>query len=110
MKLTDMKRTPAELKAEKERYNKPIAADAPPYNYGLRIRLGREELAKLGLKASSLSVGDTVTVTAQCEVCEISQNDSARHKNSNVELQIEKMAVKTGAASMSEAIRKGLKE
>ena len=108
MKLTDMKRTPAELKAEKERWNKPSAPDMPQYGYGLRICLDREALAKLGVKAASLNVGDTVTVTAQCEVCEISQNDSTRSKNSRVELQIEKMALKPGANSAADAVRKGL--
>jgi phage gp45-like len=110
MKLTSMKRTPAELKAEKARYSNPIATDAPSYDYGLRIRLGKESLAKLGLKPSELNVGDTVTVTAQCEVCEISQNDTRTHKSGNVELQIEKMAVNTGAASAADAVRKGLEE
>ena len=108
MKLTDMKRTPAEKKAEKANWNKPIPADMQDYGYGLRIRLDREALLKLGVKASELNVGDTVTVTAQCEVCEISQNDSTRHKNSNVELQIEKMNLKTGANSAADAVRKGL--
>lgn len=63
------------------------------YPYGLRIRLGNEELAKLGLK--ELPAIDTeMKLTALVCVVEISQSDFANDEPyRSVTLQIEQMAL-----------------
>lgn len=63
------------------------------YPYGLRIRLGNEELAKLGLK--ELPAIDTeMKLTALVCVVSITQSDSTDGEPyRSVELQIEQMAL-----------------
>lgn len=63
------------------------------YPYGLRISLGNEELAKLGIK--ELPAIDTeMKLTALVCVVGITQSDSANGEPyRNVELQIEQMAL-----------------
>lgn len=100
-KLVDMKRS----KKEREESGKnictaPYGGDA--YGYGLCISLDKEALDKLGLKPSSFDVGDTVTITARGSIKGLRQDKSSSHSSSNVEIQIEKLAVANGGAATAE--------
>lgn len=107
MKLTDMKRSKKERKETGLNSCKPYEGDA--YGYGLCINLDKDALEKLGLKPSSFDVGDTVTVTARGSIKALRQDKSNSYSSSNVEIQIEKLAVaKGGAASMAEAVKDGM--
>lgn len=108
MKLTDMKRSKKERKEGGINSCKPYEGDA--YGYGLCINLDKDALEKLGLKPSSFDVGDSVTITARGSIKALRQDKSNNHSSSNVEIQIEKLAVaKGGTGSMLEAVSKGVK-
>lgn len=95
-KLVDMAKTKAEMKAEQEKYKSSPCGIDDPYGYGLRVRLDQGQLKKLGLKPSGFNVGDTVTITARCEVSSVSQDNTKTHDRSNVELQIEALSLTMG--------------
>lgn len=109
-KLVSMKRT----KAEREKQSKGNICPAPygdEYGYGLCINLDKDALEKLGLKPSSFDVGDTVTITARGSIKGLRQDKSSSYNSSNVEIQIEKLAVARGeAASAEEAIDDALED
>jgi hypothetical protein len=107
-KLVDMKRS----KKEREKSGKNICTapyEGDAYGYGLCISLDKEALDKLGLKPSSFDVGDVVTVTARGSIKALRQDKSSSYSSSNVEIQLEKIAVASGgAASAEEAVDEAL--
>lgn len=108
-KLVDMKRSKKERKETGINACKPYEGDA--YGYGLCISLDKDALDKLGLKPSSFDVGDTVTITARGSIKGLRQDKSSSYSSSNVEIQIEKLAVaKGGAASAVDAMSDALDE
>jgi hypothetical protein len=107
-KLVDMKRSKKEREKSGINTCKPYEGDA--YGYGLCINLDKEALDKLGLKPSSFDVGDTVTITARGSIKGLRQDKSSSYSSSNVEIQIEKLAVaKGGAASAEDAVDDAIK-
>jgi hypothetical protein len=106
-KLVDMKRSKKERKESGINTCNPYEGDA--YGYGLCINLDKDALEKLGLKPSSFDVGDTVTITARGSIKALRQDKSNSYSSSNVEIQIEKLAIANGGAAsaldaMSEAL------
>lgn len=74
MELKSMKieKKPEEQSAAEIMY--PKAADMPEYPYGLELRLGNEELEKLGLFTLP-EVGKELTLQAKVKVTSVSSNE-----------------------------------
>lgn len=83
-KMVDMKRSKADMKEA----NTPISLGKEEYPYGLRIRLEKDDLEKLGMTKKLPAVGDEVMVEAMCKVISVSENASENHDSSSVEYQI----------------------
>lgn len=88
MAMIDMKMSKKEAQAEYE----PSKDDLPAYPWGLSIRLGDDEIEKLG--ASDLKAGDEVTITCKANVTGCSSNQSLLGKtNNSIDLQITAMEI-----------------
>lgn len=89
-KLVSMKQTKKEIE---EKYStKPADVDAPIYPYGLQVRLGEDELEKLGLSKLP-EAGSELVLVARVVVTGSSVNTHANgsgqtHKHKSLELQI----------------------
>lgn len=84
-------------KADQKDTSMPCAVgDAPRYPYGLTIRLDSAGLDKLGMKALP-KVGSKVSVQATGVITSVSQNESEKHSNRNVEIQIQELGVENSA-------------
>lgn len=96
MDMTSMKLSNEEKKAMNGECcvtSSPVS-DGPNYPWGLEIRLEKEAMDKLGLKAADYNVGDYVIVTARCCVKELRQSNRQGGKPSQtMELQIEEMSM-----------------
>ena len=68
-------------------------ASAPLYSYGLCLRLGSDELEKLGLSLDDVVPGDMIHLFAMAKATNISRNASEDHKSDSVELQITHLSV-----------------
>jgi len=110
MKLTDMKRSKKERKENGIGACKPYEGDT--YGYGLRVRLDKADMEKLGIDAGTHKVGGNVTIHAVAKVTSVSQNQSeGSDGHASVEFQITQMGVeKGGARTMADAISQGLKK
>jgi hypothetical protein len=86
MELDDEDKLDIEARAEK-------AMKGPDYPWGLKIRLSQKELDKLGLDPDDVDAGDFVHLLAFARVTHVAKSDGHAGKSSDVELQIEKMAV-----------------
>lgn len=87
--LIDLKRTKAE---KKEAIKCPTIGSTSDYPYGLELRLGSDELEKLGMKELP-AVGEEYTLTAHCVVTDVSQHsDQSGDDRRNVTVQVQKMA------------------
>lgn len=93
MTLASMKRTKADIKAERDRYAEgPIGGEGDAYPYGLRLSLDDETLKKLGIKPAK--VGGTFHLIASCEVCAVSIDESTTGgERSHMSLQITEMSL-----------------
>lgn len=77
-------------------------AEGPKYPYGLKIDLEGESLKKLGL-VDLPKVGTKMTLTAQVEVCSVSQYESKDgNADQRVSIQIEAMALEPVKAAVEE--------
>lgn len=93
MALTDMKRTKADRKAQKEKYDTVSPGGGDDYPYGLSMHLGHEELTKLGLDKLP-RVGDKLHLRAHAHVTSVSENHRDGGKSERrIELQLRKMEV-----------------
>lgn len=92
-KLTDMKRTKADKKAEEEGH-KGHAMDGEDYPYGLSIRLDHHSLKKLGMHDSLPKVGSKLMLHAHAHVKSASEHsEGGGKKRRHVELELRHMAV-----------------
>lgn len=99
MKLVSLKRTAAEKKKEKDRYNTAIPSSGDDYGYGLCISLDKSALEKLGLKPSSFDVGDAVSFEGRGVIRALRQDKSSSYDSSNVEIQVQSIGVEGGTAA-----------
>lgn len=91
MKLTDLARTPAEMKAK----NSPMeigSSSRDKYGYGTAITLVAEMLKKLGIKDMP-AVGDEYHIMATGKVISVSQNASETNESSRLEIQLTHMGL-----------------
>jgi hypothetical protein len=80
------------------------------YPYGLRIRLGNQELEKLNIDLSGMSVGDSVAIIAQATVTGLSENEYKDGKDKTMverdcSLQIEKLTIEAAAPEKTGTIK-----
>lgn len=87
--MKDMKLSPEKAKEMVT----PIASDGPRYPYGLCLRLGEDELKKLGIKELP-DVGSKMMIRAVVEVQSVGQYESQQSESRNLELQIVEMDLK----------------
>ncbi len=97
-----MKMSKAEAKAEAM----PAMAERPEYPYGLCIRLGKEEIAKLGLKAPT--IGDAFDIDAKCVVKSMSASAGEGGDYMSIELQITDMELESDAEDKKDNAAKNL--
>lgn len=93
-KLVSMKLPPRD-KADAEVLYPSPSGTREEYPYGLRINLGNEQLAQLGITKLA-ELGAEFTITAKAEVCSRNEYESEGDKSGprrNLELQITSLAV-----------------
>jgi hypothetical protein len=98
MKLVSLKRTPAEKKADENRYKTASPSTGDDYGYGLCISLDKSALAKLGVKPSDFDVGDEVSFEGRGVIKALRQDKSSNYDSSNVEIQIHDIGIEGGSA------------
>lgn len=86
MKLIDMKLSP-EKQSEMKSEATIGGGDQDQYPYGLQIRLGKDELEKLGIK-NLPSPNQVAVLTAQVEVTSVSSYDTQQGEDKSISLQI----------------------
>lgn len=110
MKLVDMKRTAADKKAEREKYDKPCSIGGDDYPYGLSLTLDAEMLKKLGI-SDLPKVGTVYTLQASATVTTVESREgtdsSVRHRKS-MTLQMRRIGLQKGAASALAAVDNAL--
>ncbi len=74
-------------KAERKELDVPVSVNQDEYPYGLRIRLDKAQLTKLGLTELP-SVGDSFVVDAACVVRSVSAGEGESGDYASCELQI----------------------
>lgn len=112
MALKDMKRTKADQKASKEKYNtacEPMGGDEYPWS--LRLTLNDEELKKLGI-SSLPKVGGKMSLSAEVSVIATRQADRSNGGTErSLELQITRMELSgKSAGSALDAVQQGIDE
>jgi hypothetical protein len=68
------------------------------YPYGLQIRLGTDELEKLGIDVTDMKAGQMFEIKGMCCACEVRNNEvidekGKSKKDQSLELQIQKLAL-----------------
>lgn len=97
-KLTDMKRTKADKKAESAKYDGHKLGE-DDYPYGLSIRLDHHSLKKLGMDEGQLpKVGSKLKIHAHAHVKSAGENSRDNgHKERHLELELRHMHVEHDA-------------
>lgn len=104
MTMTDMAKTPEEVKEETAGMSAPMVSPANinRYPYGLCISLTEEELDKLGLEPTC-EVGDMLHLHALAKVTSVSQNETEAGTRCRIELQITQLEVESEDEENEEA-------
>lgn len=92
MDLIDVKRTEADKKAEREKWEgSPISGD--DYPYGLCLHLDNETIAKLGLTEADFDTGQPVAVIGSGMITSESINSINGKKHRSMTIQLQKLNV-----------------
>ena len=92
--MKDMALTPAEVQEKKEEYS--TDPEIEKYPWGLEIRLGNEELEKLGI-SNLPAVGTKMSMSAVVRVDSARSEQTDKELRRNIELQITHMELKPHA-------------
>lgn len=94
--MKDMRRTDAEKVAADGVFGASAVSGptGPDYPYGLRIRLGEDELSKLDLDGEC-SAGDMIDLRAFAKVVNVNIDDVDGKPRRSIELQIQQLAVES---------------
>jgi hypothetical protein len=103
-KLVDLKRTSAERKADRERFDKPSSGD--DYGYGLRVRLDHSHLKKLGITELP-KAGDHLHVHAKAHVSSVGSHSSEGRDDRHIELELRHMAVSATKKASEQDVQEG---
>lgn len=98
MKMTNMARSPSEIKEA----SSPILS-TPIYAYGLRLSFDQETLDKLNLDTSDAEVGDMLHMGIMGEISSISKHDCGSGERCNIEFQITHIGVAENESKEYEA-------
>jgi hypothetical protein len=110
MKLVSTKRTEAEKKAEKAKYDKPMSA-SEDYPYDTRLCLRKQILDKLDISPKDYKVGQTVNVEIVASVKSLRMVDGKDYDSNEIELQIEQIGIeKAASGSLKDAISAAVKD
>jgi hypothetical protein len=91
-KMVDLKRTPAERKAEQAKYDKPGRIGGDDYGYGLTVRLDHEHLKKLGITKMP-KAGDVVHLHSKAHVKSTSEHSEDGGDRKHMELELRHMSL-----------------
>lgn len=105
--LIDMKCD--EKKRNKGKENMIATPMESPYPYSLRLMLDGETLEKLGIK-SLPKVGAKLQIQAVGAVCGVSSNEYEGESRRNVDIQIQRLSIGKGSASVEDAIEAGIED
>jgi hypothetical protein len=99
--LVDMKRTKAEVKAEKERWKECGPSNGDAYPYGLELRLENASLEKLGIDqlpsvGKHLNLEAVAIVEAASSSESIDKDGKKRPAERHLTLQIQKLKISKG--------------
>jgi len=110
VKLVSTKRTAADKKAEREKYDKPGTIGGEDYPYNSRLTLDKHMLEKLNISPKDFKVGQYVTLEAICCVKSLRHVEGKDYGGSEIELQIEKIGVEKKADTLKDAVESAIKE
>jgi hypothetical protein len=106
-KLVDMKRTAAEKKAEREKYDKPGSIGGDDYGYGLGVRLDHHHLEKLGIK-NLPKAGAKIMLHARAHVKSVGQNSrDGGSDDRHMELELRHMMLEAEDRAKHEDVEEG---
>lgn len=91
-KMVDLKRTAAEQKAEREKYDKPGRIGGDDYGYGLTVRLDHEHLKKLGITKMP-KAGDVIHLRSKAHVKSTSEHSEDGGDRKHMELELRHMSL-----------------
>ena len=103
MAMTDMAKTPSDVKEEQSDWGTAqIAGAVDKYDWGLRISLDSDSLKKLGLDGNLPPIGSVVEFTAKARVTSASSSerekaDGSSTEHKSVDLQITHMDIPSAA-------------
>lgn len=92
MDLIDIKRTEADRKAERARWES-VPAEQDDYPYGLTLHLDNETLEKMGLTEADFDAGQPVTVQIEGYISEDSIRSVNGEPRRSMTIQTRKIAV-----------------
>jgi hypothetical protein len=101
MDLIDVKRTEADKKAERDKWDKPATSSMEDYPYGLTLHLDNETIGKLGLSDADFDAGQPVAVIASGMIVSESLNSVGGKKMRSMSIQLQKMSVHQEAQKVS---------
>lgn len=112
MKLVSTKRTAAQKKAQKDKYDKPCSTiGGEDYPYDTRLSLNKDLLENLGLSPSTFKVGQKVNFAGEAFVKSLRMTEGKDYDSNEVELQITSVGIEKKAAStLKDAVSDGIKD
>lgn len=110
MKLVSTKRTAAQRKAEKEKYDKPSnTIGGEDYPYGSRLSLDKHLLETLGISPKDFKVGQKVCLEAEAMVKSLRTTEGKDYDSNEIELTLTKIGLEKKADStLKDAVSKGI--
>lgn len=107
MKLVSTKRTEAQKKADKARYDKPMSMDEYPYS--TRLSLDKHLLENLGISPKDFKVGQKVCIEAEALVKSLRTTEGRDYDSNEIELTITKLGLeKKTDSTLKDAVSKGI--
>ena len=107
--LVDLKMEKPELE-QKSPVTGPYAEVPEQDEYSVRIYLGKEELAKLGVSPANFKLGDTGTINAEVKVCRLSESADEWGKSESLEFEVQKLDLGTFKKKEGKSIDAALRE
>lgn len=105
-KMVDLKRTAAERKAERAKYDKPGHIGGDDYGYGLTVRLDHEHLKKLGITKMP-KAGDVLHLHSKAHVKSTSEHSEDGGDRKHMELELRHMAIGATERAKEEDVQEG---
>lgn len=98
MDLIDVKRTKADKKAERERWEGDSTEGMEDYPYGLTVHIDDETMEKLGLAGADFDTGQPVMLVSEAIITEDRINTINGKTRRSMSIQLRKLAISQGDA------------